>query len=82
MFILYYLPIQWVPGVISLDVKRPGREADYSPPSTDEVKECVELYLHSSNTSSSSWRRAYISTGTNLLSLYLFLFILTKYFTD
>jgi hypothetical protein len=28
-------------------VKRPGREADHSPPSSDEVKECVELYLHS-----------------------------------
>jgi hypothetical protein len=24
-------------------VKRPGREADYSPPSSAEVKECVEL---------------------------------------
>jgi hypothetical protein len=26
-------------------VKRPGREADHSPPSSAEVKECVELYL-------------------------------------
>jgi len=24
-------PIQWVPGVLSLGVKRPGREADHSP---------------------------------------------------
>jgi hypothetical protein len=40
-------PIQWVPGALSLGVKRPGREADYSPPSTAEVKEWVELYLHS-----------------------------------
>jgi hypothetical protein len=40
-------PIQWVPGALSLGVKRPGREADHSPPSTAEVKECVELYLHS-----------------------------------
>jgi hypothetical protein len=31
-------PIQWVPGALSLGVKRPGREADYSPPSTAEVK--------------------------------------------
>jgi hypothetical protein len=31
-------PIQWVPGVISLGVKRPGREADHSPPSSAEVK--------------------------------------------
>jgi len=25
----------------------PGREADHSPTSSAEVKECVELYLHS-----------------------------------
>jgi hypothetical protein len=31
-------PIQWVPGGLSLGVKRPGREADHSPPSTAEVK--------------------------------------------
>jgi hypothetical protein len=40
-------PIQWVPAALSLGVKRPGREADHSPPSSIEVKECVELYLHS-----------------------------------
>jgi hypothetical protein len=28
-------------------VKHPGREADHMPPSSAEVKECVELYLHS-----------------------------------
>jgi hypothetical protein len=39
-------PIQWVPGALSLEVKRPGREADHSPPPSAEVKECVELYLH------------------------------------
>jgi hypothetical protein len=33
--------------VLSLGVKRPGREADHSPPSGAEVKECVELYFHS-----------------------------------
>jgi hypothetical protein len=33
-----------------------GREADYSPPSSAEVKEWVELYLHSPNTP--SWRGA------------------------
>jgi hypothetical protein len=32
--------------------KRPGREAHHSPPSSAEVKECVELYLHSPNTPS------------------------------
>jgi hypothetical protein len=31
-------PIQWVPGGLSLGVKRPGREADHSPPSSAEVK--------------------------------------------
>jgi len=39
-------PIQWVPGVLSLGVKRPEREAYYSPPSSAEVKESVQLYLH------------------------------------
>jgi hypothetical protein len=37
-------PIQWVPGALSVGVKRPGREADHSPPSGAEVKEYVELY--------------------------------------
>jgi hypothetical protein len=31
-------------------VKRPGREADHSPPSSAEVKEWVKPYLHSPNT--------------------------------
>jgi hypothetical protein len=31
-------PIQWVPGALSLGVKRPGREADHSPPPSAEVK--------------------------------------------
>jgi hypothetical protein len=33
-------PIQWVPWVLFLGVKRPGREADHSPPSSAEVKMC------------------------------------------
>jgi hypothetical protein len=49
-------PIQRVPGALSLGVKRPGREADNSPPSSVEVKEWVELYLHFPNMS--SWRCA------------------------
>jgi hypothetical protein len=40
-------PIQRVSAALSFGVKRPGREADHSPPSTAEVKECVEIYLHS-----------------------------------
>jgi hypothetical protein len=36
-------PIQWVPGALSLGVKRPGREADHSPPSSAEVKNAYSL---------------------------------------
>jgi hypothetical protein len=32
-------PIQWVPGALSLGVKRPGREADHLPPSSAKVEE-------------------------------------------
>jgi hypothetical protein len=39
-------PTQWVKGAFPLGVKRPEREAGHSPPSSAEVKECVELYLH------------------------------------
>jgi len=31
-------PIRWVPGSLSLGLKRPGSEADQSPPSSAEVK--------------------------------------------
>jgi len=31
-------PIQWVPGPLSLGVKRQEREANHSPPSSHEVK--------------------------------------------
>jgi hypothetical protein len=31
-------PIQWVPGALFLGIKRQGREADHSPPSSAEVK--------------------------------------------
>jgi hypothetical protein len=34
-------PIQRVPGALSLGVKRPGREADHSPPSSAEVKNAL-----------------------------------------
>jgi hypothetical protein len=51
-------------GDLSLGVKRPRREADHSLPSSAEVKECVDLYLHFRNIS--SWRGAYLSAGTIL----------------
>jgi hypothetical protein len=31
-------PIRWVPAALSLGVKWPGREADHTPPSSDEIK--------------------------------------------
>jgi hypothetical protein len=55
-------PIQWVPGALSLRVQRSGREADHSSPPRAEIKECVELYLHSTNTS--SWRGAKCENST------------------
>jgi hypothetical protein len=29
---------QWIPGAFSMEIKRPGREADHSPPASAEVK--------------------------------------------
>jgi hypothetical protein len=65
-------PIQWVSGALSLGVKRPGREADHSSPSSAQVKECVEIYLHSFNTP--SWRGAQLKYRDN----FTFTFILTS----
>jgi hypothetical protein len=55
--------MQLVPEALSLGVKRPGREADHSPPSSAEVREWVELYLHSPNTP--PWRRAQLKHRDN-----------------
>jgi len=49
--------IHRLPGALSL-----GSEADHI--SQCRGQECVELYLHSSNTS--SWRGAWLSTGASL----------------
>jgi hypothetical protein len=72
-------PIQWVPGALSLGVKRPGRGSDHSPPSSAEVKECVELYLHSPNTP--PWRGAHLrkAQGQRLPLLYLPVSYLSRY---
>jgi len=40
-------PTQLVRGALSLAVKQPGHEAGHLPLSSTEVKECMELYLHS-----------------------------------
>jgi hypothetical protein len=45
-----------------------GREADHPPPSSAEVKEGVELYLHSPNTP--SWRGAQLGGAQRQLYLY------------
>jgi hypothetical protein len=47
-----------------------GRESDHSPPSSAEVKEWVELYLHSPNTP--SWRGAQLGGAQGQLYLYRF----------
>jgi hypothetical protein len=60
-------PMQWVPGALSLGVERLGREADHSPPSSSEVKEWVELYLHSPNTP--PWRGAQLKHRDNFMEL-------------
>jgi hypothetical protein len=64
--------IQWIKGALSLGVKRPWRESDHSPPSSAEVKEWVELYLHSPITP--SWRGAQFEKNAQG-QLYLYLYI-------
>jgi hypothetical protein len=46
-----------------------GREADHLPPSSAEVKEWVEKYIHSPNTP--SWRGAPLGGAQGQLYLYL-----------
>jgi hypothetical protein len=62
-------PIQWVPGALSLGVKRLRCEADHSPSSITEVKKWVELYLHSPITP--PWRGAQLKHRDNFTLLYL-----------
>jgi hypothetical protein len=63
-------PIQWVPEALFLGIKWPGLEADHSPPSSAEVKECVDLYIHSPNTP--SWRGAQLKHRDNLPFFFTF----------
>jgi hypothetical protein len=63
---------------LSLGIKRPGREASHSSPSSAEVKECVELYLHSPNTF--SWRGVQLKAqGQLYFYLYLYLSLGVKW---
>jgi len=71
-------PIQWVPGALSLGVKRPVHDDDHSPPSSAEVKECVELYLHSTIrllgvVLSYAHEQLYLVTGTRCSAKSMFL---------
>jgi hypothetical protein len=71
-------PIQWVPRAPSLGVKRPGRQADHLPPSSAEVKEWVELYLHSPIRFHGVVLRYKKTTGTTMYTLYSRTVILMK----
>jgi hypothetical protein len=55
-----------------MGVKRPGREADHSYPSSADVKEWVELYLHSPSTP--SWRGAQLKKALGQLYLYRYIY--------
>jgi hypothetical protein len=55
-------------------VEQPGREADYSPTSSAEVKEWVELYLHSPNTP--SWRGAQLKHKENFIFIIIIIIII------
>jgi hypothetical protein len=54
-----------------LGVKLPQHEAHHSPPSSVEVKECMELYLYSPNTL--SWHGAQLKGAQGQLYLYLYI---------
>jgi hypothetical protein len=58
-------------------VKRPGREADYSPPSSVEVNEWVALYFHSPNTP--SWSGTLLKHRDNF-TFYLYLCVCILHF--
>jgi hypothetical protein len=57
-------PVQWIPGSLSLGLKRPGHEADHSLPSSAEVKDGVELYFRSPSTP--PWRGAQLKAQGQL----------------
>jgi hypothetical protein len=63
--------IQWVTGALSLGVKRPGREADHSPPASAEVKNAWSYKIHSPNTP--LWRGAQLKHGDKF-TFYFFTF--------
>jgi hypothetical protein len=49
---LNQLPTKWIPGALSPEIKRPGREADHSSPNTVEVK---KTWIYTSTPHIPSW---------------------------
>jgi hypothetical protein len=66
-----------VPGALSPEVKRPGPEADYSPPTSAEVKIKVDLYIHSPIHLHGVVLN-YLRTGTALLSFNANMYIILR----
>jgi hypothetical protein len=56
-FSLFSPSIQWVPGELSPEVKRPVREADDSPPSSAKIK---NKWIYTSTPHMPSWRNAWL----------------------
>jgi hypothetical protein len=68
-----HLPVQWVPGTLSMGVKWPGREADHSPPSSAEVKNALS-YTSTPQYAFMTWCSVKKSTGSTLpFIFYLYL---------
>jgi hypothetical protein len=68
--------IQWVSGVLSLAVKRPGRESDHSPPSSAEVK---NSWSYTSVPDTPSWRDAQLKHRDNFTFTLLLLLLLLQF---
>jgi hypothetical protein len=66
------LPIQWVPGALSLGVKWQGREADHSPHLVPRSKN--EWSYTSSPTNTPSWRGAQLKHRDNVTFILYFFF--------
>jgi len=70
-------PIQWVTGVLSLGVKRPGREANHSPPSSAEIKNACG-YISTPQYTFKAWCSVKKSRGPSLLLLYFTLIMMVR----
>jgi hypothetical protein len=70
-------PIQWVRGALSPMVKRPGREADQSPPSTAEVKNggAISPLPHTP-----SWHIAYLIKHKDKFTFHFYVYTTSKRF--